>query len=231
VKAKILIPLVTLCLGFIPMLIMSILMKGFWINSQYDFPFVLIPAVLIGDSLFLPVLNYWIYVALKQTKPLLKPKTIFVTTFSCLLFSIVMNSYTHYLWSHDKHTGFMDPMYGTQSMAGWWHYGFSILQMTIVFIYVVVWILTVKQQDKKTFLAFEKAIYIFMIFTLVNISGTCVNKDLFVYKHFDPDFSPTSITNAFMPLIIAILLLVGMKNIHKSSQLINPNVHTSLSND
>lgn len=111
----------------------------------------------------------------------------------------------------------MDPVYGTHSVAGWWHYGFSVLQMSIIFIYAVVWVLTVKQQDEKIFQAFEKATYIFMIFTLVNISGIAVNKDLFVYKHFTPDLTPASIINASNPLIIAMLLLIWMKNMHKPS--------------
>ncbi len=217
-KAKILIPLITLCLGFIPMLIMSIRMKAFWIDSQYDFPFVLIPAVFIGDFLFLPVLNYQIYVALKQTVVFLKPGRIFIAAFFCLFFSIALNSYTHYLWSHDSYTGFMDPVYGTHSAAGWWHYGFSILEMAIIFFYTVVWVLTVKQQDDKIFRAFEKALYIFMAFTLVNITGICVNKDLFLYHRLRPDFALTSIINAFNPLIISVLLLIWMRNIHKSSQ-------------
>ena len=229
-KAKILIPLATLFLGFIPMLIMSIQMNGFWINSQYDFPFVLIPAVFIGDALLLPILNYQIYIALKQVITLLKPKVILITTFFCLLLSIIMNSYTHYLWSHDNYTGFMDPVYGMHSVAGWWHYGFSILQMSIIFIYAVIWVLTVKQQDEKAFHAFEKAIYVFMIFTLVNITGICINKDLFVYRQFNPDFSFTSIANASMPLIIATFLLICMRNIHKSSHLI-PTGQINISNN
>jgi uncharacterized membrane protein len=217
-KAKILIPLTNLCLGFVPMLIMSILMKGFWINSQYNFPLVLIPAVLIGDSLFLPILNYRIYIALKQIAALLKPRMTFVIVLFCLLLSTAINSYTHYLWSHDNFTGFMDPTYGTHSAAGWWHYGFSILQMAIIFVYATLWVLTVKQQDEQMFQAFEKAIYIFMAFTLINMSGTFINKDLVFSKRLTPDFAITSVINASMPLIIAILLLSRMKKIHKSTQ-------------
>jgi len=216
-KSKLLIPLATLCLGFVPMLIMSILMKGFWVNSQYDFPLVLIPAVFIGDSLFLPVLNYRIYIALKRVIALLKPRTVFTTVLFCLLISIAINSYTHFLWFHDDFTGFMDPQIGKISMAGWWHFGFSIFQMSIILIFSAFWVLTIKQQDEKTFHAFEKAIYIFMAFTIVNGSGVFINRNLIFLRSLTSDIAITNLTTAFMPLITALLLLSGLRRIRKST--------------
>jgi hypothetical protein len=218
IKPKVLIPLATLCLIFIPMLTMSILMKAFWIDSQYDFPFVTIPAVLIGDPLVLPPLNYHIYLALRRVLPFLKRKTIFLTVGGSFFVSLLMNSYTHYLWSHDAFTGFMDPQYGVLSTAGWWHFVISVTQIAIIFIFAVFWILTVRQQDQETFKAFEKAVYILMIFNLVNFSGGFVDKDLFLTGRVTPDLAVTSIINASLPVVTSIVLLWQMRKIHQATQ-------------
>lgn len=215
-KAKIYIPLITLCLGFIPMLIMSILMDGFWITSPYDAPLILIPAVFIGDLIFLPQLNYRIYMALKQVISFLKPGVILLTLICCLLLSLALNSYTHYLWSHGTSTGFMEPQYGQLSLAGWWHYGFSVLQMALIFVFAVFWVMTVKHQDRDMFTAFEKALYVFILFILVNISGVFVNKDWVVHGQFTPNLSFSSLFNAFSPLILSILLLAITRKMHRS---------------
>lgn len=218
-KPKIVIPLVTLLLIFFPMLIMSIRMNAFWIDSQYEAPFVLIPAFLIGDSLLLPPLNYFIYVALMQVIHMLKKRTVFMSIFYCLLLSILLNSYTHYLWSHDAYPGIVDPQYGVLSTAGWWHYVMSIVEFTIVFTFVVIWVMTVRQQSREVFQAFERAIYILMVFNVVNMSGIFVNKDLFLLKHLTPDLTPTSLLNSFSPLIMAILLLFSMRKMHRTAQM------------
>jgi hypothetical protein len=192
-------------------------MKGFWINSQYDFPLVLIPAVFIGDSLILPVLNYRIYFALKHVMVFLKPRTVYTAVLFCLLISIAINSYTHYLWFHDDFTGFMDPQIGKISMAGWWHFMFSIFQMSIILLFSAFWLLTIKQQDEKTFQAFEKAIYVFMVFTIINSSGLFINRDIIFSRSLVSDIALTNLITTFMPLITVFLFLSGLRRIHKST--------------
>ncbi len=196
------------------MLIMSILTKTFWINSQYNEPFVLIPALLIGDSLLLPPLNYHIYLALKKVIIFLEKATIFKTVFYSFLFSILLNSYTHYLWIHDNLRGVLDPEYGVMSFAGWWHYGFSVMQFTIIFTFAVMWVLTVKQQTHKMFKAFEKSTYILLVFNIVNMSGQFINKDIINGVAPTPTF--TSIMVALAPIIVALTILFSMRKIHRS---------------
>lgn len=209
---KLLIALATLGLIFIPMLILSIQMDAFWIDSQYDFPFVLIPAVLIGDPLVLPPLNYHIYLALKPVLPFLKRRTIFLAVASCFLLSILLNSYSHYLWSHDAFTGFMDPQYGMMSLAGWWHYGISILQIAIIFTFGAFWILTVKQQTPAIFKAFEKATYLLILFNIVNLSGAFVSKELLL------DVLLTNLITASIPLALSLFLLFRMRKTFQLTQ-------------
>ena len=217
-RPKLLIPLVTLSLISIPMLIMSIRMKGFWINSQYDFPFVLIPAFLLGDPLLLPPLNYHIYLALKQTMPLIDRRRIFWTVCFSFLISTIFNSYTHYMWSHDAFTSFIDPHYGMTSMAGWWHYGVSILQITLAFTFGAVWLLTVKQQNHMIFKAFERAAYILITFSFVNMSGAFITKDLIFSRQLTPGFFLPNLIGASIPLFMEILFLIRMRNIYQLTQ-------------
>jgi hypothetical protein len=112
----------------------------------------------------------------------------------------------------------MNPQFGQLSFAGWWHYVFSIWQMALIFAFAVFWIMTVKYQDRNTFKAFEKAIYVFIVFILVNISGTFVNKDLLLLKQFTPDLSLPSLINAMTPLIISIFLILIMRKMHQSAK-------------
>jgi hypothetical protein len=191
---------------------MSIWMKAFWIDSQYDFPFVLIPAVLIGDPLLLPPLNYYIFIALTQTIPLLKKRTIRLTISSCFLLSVILNSYTHYLWSHDAFTGFMDPTYGMLSTAGWWHYVISILQIVLILIFMAFWVLTVKKQTPEIFKAFEKAAYSLIFFNIVNLSGAFVSRELLL------DVVLTNFITGSLPLALSLFLLFRMR---KKFQLTN----------
>lgn len=214
-KPKLFIPLATLCLIFVPMLVLSIRMEAFWIDSRYDFPFITIPAVALGDPLLLPPLNYFIYLAVKRVMPLLKRRTIVWTVALCSFFSVLLNCYTHYLWSHDAFTGFMDPQYGMLSVAGWWHVVISVLQIAIIWIYMTFWVVTVKQQDRDTFKVFEKALYFFMAFSVVNMSGTFVDKELFLSKRFTPDLAFANLLNAAMPVILAIVLLFFMRKTHQ----------------
>ena len=214
-KAKIFIPLVTLCLGFIPMLIMSILTKTFWIDSQYNEPFVLIPAFLIGDSLLLPILNYHIYLALMKVIHFLEKKTISLMVFYSFLISIMLNSFSHYVWIHDDLRGVLDPKFGIMSFAGWWHYGFSVLQFTILFTFAAIWIVSVKQQNHEMFKTFEKATYVLLVFNLVNMSGLFINSAL-VSKGIAPNPPFISVMTALTPIIVVIALLFTMRVIYRS---------------
>jgi len=135
-KPNITIPLATFCLGFTPMMVLSLLTDSFWFNSPHDFPLVAIPSVLIGDSLFFPIINYKIYSSLSLIS-FKKQKSAILATISLIL-SLLINSYSHYLWTQDKYTGFMDTEIGRLSIAGWWHWGYSIIQMFIILYFAFV---------------------------------------------------------------------------------------------
>lgn len=206
------IPLATLCLGFIPMVVLSLLTDSFWLNSPYDFPLVAIPSVLIGDSLFFPIINYKIYDSLKLVN-IKKQKSATITAIS-LFFSLLINSYSHYLWIQDKYTGFMDTEIGRLSIAGWWHWGYSIIQMFLILYFVFVWIDQNTTINETNYKKFTRTWLIFIGFSLLNLPG-------FILKYHFILFSTSLITafqmeiTSFVPMLVSILLAVIMSTIRK----------------
>jgi len=142
-----LVPLFTLLLGIVPFVILSFLTDTLWINSKYDIPLITLPTIVIGDSIFLPLFNYKFYNLLINTKILgtIKKENIFWAITSLLLLSLGINSSVHYSWVNDVYTGFMDIEFGKLTVAGWWHYGFSTIQMLIIFCFLVLWFFSARK--------------------------------------------------------------------------------------
>lgn len=145
-----LIPFITISFGFLPFTFLSIVSGSFWLNSPHEFPLLVFPTVLIGDSIILPIFNYRVYRLftihidyehLKSNKIILIAGAI---VGSFLSFSI--NIFTHNLWKNDQYTGFMDTTVGKLSVAGWWHCFFSIAEMLIVIMFLCAWGLCLKEQ-------------------------------------------------------------------------------------
>ncbi len=174
---------ITISLGFLPFLIFSILTQSFWINSKYDFPLVLIPNILIGDSILLPIFNkdfFGIINNLRIMEIIKREKKrvlFFLIVFSIL--SIIINSYTHWIWVNDKYTGFMDFGNNNLTIAGWWHLFFSIFEMTIIFLFVYLWYVIKKKENPllylfkntwKTILCFNSLAFIDLLLKVYVIS-------------------------------------------------------------
>lgn len=211
-KPNIIIPLTTLCLGFIPMVVLSLLTDSFWLNSPFDFPLVVIPSVLIGDSLFFPIINYKIFSSLNLVN-IKKQKSVILATIS-LIFSLLINSYSHYLWTQDKYTGFMDMEIGSLSIAGWWHWGYSVIQMFLILYFAFVWInhnTTISDTHYKKFM---QTWLIFIGFSSLNLPG-------FIFKYHFILFTNSLITalrmeiTSFIPMLASILLAVAMSATRK----------------
>ena len=50
------------------------------------------------------------------------------------------SGYAHYMWTQDQYLGFIDDIQGTLSPAGWWHLGFTTIEMSFVFVFILAWI-------------------------------------------------------------------------------------------
>jgi len=150
ITPEFLIVVTTFLLGFYPFTVLSVRSDTFWLDSAHPFPLLVFSSIWIGDLLIIPVFNLFFYKFLVQTKDRIAELKVhvFCAAFVSLLFSCLINSYTHYSWVHDPYTGFMDLRIGVLSSAGWWHFGFSGIQMAIVFFFLFLWfILNLKNDD------------------------------------------------------------------------------------
>lgn len=206
------IPLATLCLGFIPMCVLSLLSDSFWLNSTHAFPLVAIPSILIGDSLLLPIINYKIYDSLKLVN-IKKQKSAIITAIS-MFSSLLINSYSHYLWIQDKYTGFMDTEIGRLSIAGWWHWGYSVIQMFLILYFAFVWIDQNTTINETKYKKFTQTWLIFIGFSLLNLPGFILKSSFILFSSSLITAFQMEITS-FVPMFVSILLAVIMSAIRK----------------
>ena len=127
--------------------------------------------------------------------------------------SLLVNLYLHYIWIHDSYTGFMDTSIGHLSAAGWWHLGFSTLEMSIVFYYVLVWffLIKVKAITRETYSLFKKGWNIMLLFTSLSFL------DLICKIHL---FKETALVNFFQSLItplLSIAVVVFFSKVHRNT--------------
>lgn len=111
----------------------------FWFSPAYQFPFVAIPSVWFGDGFVLPFFNYKLsmfLIRLDIKNFYKKHKLAFGLL--CLL-SLVINSITHYIWTQDEYYGYMDYVKNQLSPAGWVHFAFSSVEMSVIlnFIFII----------------------------------------------------------------------------------------------
>jgi hypothetical protein len=101
----------------------------------------------------------------------MQPKVFWVSTLSALALSLLVNSYSHYLWTRDLFTGFMDIIPGQLSIAGWWHWGYSVVQSMVIFTFVLLWLRFARGMVNRTFRYYERTWFVFILFTLLNVPG------------------------------------------------------------
>ena len=181
---KFLIPSLTLLIGYLPMIVISILSNTFFLASRVKFPFLSIPSVAIGDLLLLPLIN-WKYFSLFKSKigfDYLKNnrKNVCVIFIVSLIFSIVVNIYSHVTWVSDQYQGFMDMVYGSLSLAGWIHFVFSTIEMAIIFSLFGFAVLFFSQKHKVGLRVVTSIWYIFIVFSSLSIGDFIIRNLLII---------------------------------------------------
>lgn len=134
--------LLTVLLGIVPLALLSLDSNSFWPSSPHQFPFLLSIPVVVGDGLFIPVFNLYLYRLLRASPITVRDRRLpflFVTVVGVLL-SFPLLYWIHDAWSKDPYTGFTDLYIGTLSVAGWWHVAFASLESSIVLVYIVTWV-------------------------------------------------------------------------------------------
>lgn len=136
-KNCILISLSYTCLGILPMLMSTLYNNTFASTSNCDYPLILFISIIIGDTIFLSIFNYYfirLYFEVKPKKRIEFVGLIFLLCINLLVFYIV-----HNLWATDNVTSFMDLSFGKLTFAGYWHWVYSSIEATIIFSYLYIW--------------------------------------------------------------------------------------------
>ncbi len=212
----ILIPLATVTFGFGASLTLSLLEGTFWMNSKYDVPLVILPTMTFGDAVFLPWFNYRAFLAVTAARKAglrfgkMEAWYLFITT----LVSVVLNSVASYSWCHDQFTGATDTVYGHLTVLGWWHYGFSIIQMEIIFAVLGVWYSTIRNNNQTTQLLFERAWHVLMAFSLFPVFDALL-KSIFVYKGLSIWQVVSLEKMTVLPIILSVLAFLVLQRIQR----------------
>ena len=214
-----LIPIITLLSGYIPFCLLSMYYGVFWINTKYDVPLIYNISVMIGDAIFLPLINYQIGklvfwdIKVHMIGPI---KRTFVTWAIVSLFlSIVINLFAHLAWKNDIYSDFISLNGTTFLISGWWHLCFSILEMTIILLFPLFWYTSIKQKNSEGIKRSFKIWLLIFVFSTLAIFDMLM-KYFFVYKL---TFLATIKTDyfAFVTPSISIFLLLAMVSIKNQS--------------
>lgn len=209
---KFITPLVTLAIGFIPVFISSWLEGTLFPSNRIPMALLTIPSVFLGDSILLPIFNYYFILLLSETY-----KTVFrdngkAFAFSLtvsLIISLLLNIYTHTAWVNDARVGYIETGSGSLSVAGWFHFVFSTLQMAVVIIYLVVAYRAIKFRLWNSFQTILTGWRIFTAFTFLAFADFLFQ----VYIFYSGDFLLAVKENLYIfrtpALSIFILVLLG----------------------
>lgn len=209
------IPILTVFLGFGAFAIAALQTNTFiGFKGSSFFALMFIPSIYIGDLFILPIINLAIYEAIKsliKTKAACNKKLLSFAL-QCAVVSFTVMAYTHYAWVHDDYFGFMDFSYGELSIAGWWHFGFSTVELTIILLF-----LRLCAECKELRDSFSKIWRLVLIFSSLSIA------DLFVRWYWVFDGRSLGFFEAFFavaPFLLALSLYLPDRIINKSVGLI-----------
>jgi hypothetical protein len=161
----------TFVFGWGGIAVLSLRIHAFWISPQYDFPVIFIPSVAFGDSIVLPFLNFYIVRFFRQlhTAMHLRTLSLWLQVSISTLISAFVNLYLHYVWTHDKWRAYMHVRFGVLSLAGWWHLGFSTLELSFITYFMVRWLIALKRCDTVTLEPGLMAWRVLMLFSILSI--------------------------------------------------------------
>lgn len=133
--------LFTLAIGFIPFLVLSLKTKSFWPKSAVAVPLTLVPSVLIGDSILIPLFNRAavpiLVRILGRESPTSGRMFMLLSAALATALGVAVNLPIHKLWMKGGNTGFISLKPGVLSVAGIWHLAFASAEMGFVIWFVV----------------------------------------------------------------------------------------------
>lgn len=200
------VPILTFLFGFFLFFLSSLITNSFFLDSTYNYPLLIFPTILIGDSILLPIFNYRFFSMLRNNnfEKISKLKIFIILTFLIVLSSFI-NICVHLSWIRDNYTGFMDIHLGKLSFAGYSHLIFSILQTTIIFCFIF---LSIFYANKKV-INYKFIINTWLIFVFFSLLSII---DFFVQKwHLNipiSDFSFFDYISRFSTIIFSLIMLI-----------------------
>lgn len=202
------VPIMTFLFGFFLFFISSLITNSFYLDSPYNYPLLVFPTILIGDSLLLPLFNFRFFRIVKNGDfNGISKMRIFIFTGLSILLSLIINVFIHLSWIKDSYTGFMDLEIGRLSFAGYAHLIFSILQTTIVFCFIFYSLFIIKNDIAK-FKSIIKTWLIFVFFSFFSVL------DFFVQTlHLNisiTDFTLFDYLTRFSTIIFSFIILTTM---------------------
>ena len=205
----------TLSLGFVPFLVMSISSGSFWPDSHVSLPLLLVPSVVLGDSLLLPVFNanvFFLAVPLLQRESTTRTRLIWLVVM-CLLISAPIIVYQHLLWTEDQVTGFVKLVPNRLSAAGIWHAAFASAQTAIAVWFLVVSLLYANSPFRIPRTHLLRTWGVFVLY-----SSLCALD--FIVKQYRLSFVPVRLTDliALSPIVLATAAYLVIRRIAKGER-------------
>lgn len=128
--------IITFILGFAIFSLLAIFTESFFWSSKYSYPVMKMPSIFLGDALLLPIINQLAFNLFKKMG--YKLSTNLKLIIIIFIISFFLNYITHFkVWISDEYLGFMDLEYNRLSLAGYWHFLFSVFEMFIIGVVIV----------------------------------------------------------------------------------------------
>lgn len=220
------VPIVTITIGFLSFLIMSIYFNVFWINSKYDVPLIYNASVMFGDSILLPLLNYKIFNLILNhisIDVIRKYKKRLITWFLiAVLVSLISNISAHLVWVNDQLTDFVGFKQGEFSIIGYWHLVYSIIQFLLLFMFPIFWFVAIKEKNISA-IKYSHNIWKFVLLFSTLAIFDMLNKYFFVYQNKSLLYAIQVDKFAFATVILSLLFLFIMKYFEKKNKVIETN--------
>jgi len=215
-KNIIIVPILTFFFGFFSFTILSIYNGCFWFSENFDIPQISSTAVMIGDSLILPTINFMVFnlfFNILDKKHIVEYKK--KLQIGLLLFSIIsvyVNILSHENWSNDRISDFISFKQGGLTIAGYVHFVFSMLEIIILLLFPLLWYISIQSKNAIA-IAYSKRIwkrvFLFTWFAIIDM----FIKHSFFYKNKTLLESMRIERFPFLPCLSALVLFLVMRRI------------------
>lgn len=215
-----LVPIMTVAIGIAPLILITLISGTLLLSSRVDGPLIAVPTVLIRDLLLLPILNWRIARYLLARLTISPGRSMFHRALGLALgASLLLSTFVTYKWTHDQYFGFIDPTFGRLSFAGWWHFGFTVIEMTLVFTFIFIWAHAKRSDaDEGMQRLAVSAWNTFLPYALLSIADFVVLHLYLLPRRGLPDYTPFTASEGLLviPFWLAVRFFLGTRRRRKS---------------